>query len=176
MGWCERTVVFNMDPVLLALPVTLVSCVKGFCIDTLIRIWSHYPRGNTTMVNLVFFFVRCLLGILVQIQLQVFCVVPKTIIFSSTVFHALGWKSRASAMVLQVDEISNVHAVCLHCVAEARILHLPSAPDVPAASTSSAEELFATMPDLSFSCSSIAGPARHGPHKFAIKSLMVSTK
>ena len=42
------------------------------------------------MVNLVFFFVRCLLGILVQIQLQVFCVVPKTIIFSSTVFRALG--------------------------------------------------------------------------------------
>ena len=121
-------------------------------------------------------FLRCLLGILVQIQLQVFCVVPKIIIFSSTVFRALGWKSRASAMVLQVDEISNVHAVCLHCVAEARILHLPSAPDVPAASTSSAEELFATMPDLSFSCSSIAGPARHGPHKFAIKSLMVSTK
>ena len=56
MGWCERTGVFNMDPVLLALPVTLVSCVKGFCIDTLIRIWSHYPRGNTTMVNLVFIF------------------------------------------------------------------------------------------------------------------------
>ena len=56
-----------------------------------------------------------------------------------------------------MDEVSDVHAMCLHCIAETGILHLSSAPDVPAASTASAEELSATMPDLPFPCSSIAG-------------------